>query len=387
MEVDLEQQVAELLLEVGHGADSRPSSRVRRHRRAGRVHRGHGVDGLEHLVGLLQQVAAQRARGSGAGPTGTARAGCGPARRAPPARRPPAPPAGAPTATSGGRARASGRGPPTPPRPTCSSGRPRWWRSVTGPSGAASTDSFTSERTWRLQHWATSSGPRSPAASTAKRSASTRRTPASTGSTPSRAKARSRKETDGWTTTVTSPERHPRVAGQQHHRALGHRRATRARRRRPARRPGRRPPGRPRWPGRRPRRCRPTRSGGRRSGRRRTPAAAGWRPVRRKTWGASASSARVPAVIRSGPAGPRPTTSMRAAAGHGGSARGRGGGRRAGRRTSRRSSRSSRWPDVDPESTGPTGGGQVDRRSAGGSAAQATAAARSGRRSTCRTAG
>ena len=72
--------------------------------------------------------------------------------------------------------------------------------------GAASTDSFTSDSTSRLQHWATSNGPRS-RPSTAKRSASTMRTPASTGSTPNRAKARSRKETEGWTTTVTSPER------------------------------------------------------------------------------------------------------------------------------------------------------------------------------------
>ena len=47
---------------------------------------------------------------------------------------------------------------------TRSSASPRWCRTVTGASGADSTDSLMSDRTEGLQHWATNRGPRSPAA-------------------------------------------------------------------------------------------------------------------------------------------------------------------------------------------------------------------------------
>ena len=53
-----------------------------------------------------------------------------------------------------------------------------------------------------MSHWATSSGPRSPAASTENRWPSTRRTPAASGSTPSAAHARSRNESAGTTSTI-----------------------------------------------------------------------------------------------------------------------------------------------------------------------------------------
>ncbi len=85
---------------------------------------------------------------------------------------------------------------------TDSSGRPKWWSTVTsGPS--PSTASFTSESTALESHWATSSGPRSPVASTAKRRPSITRTPDATGSTASRAHARSRNERPATTSTST----------------------------------------------------------------------------------------------------------------------------------------------------------------------------------------
>ena len=78
-----------------------------------------------------------------------------------------------------------------------------------------------SDSTNAESHWATSSGPRSPAASTAKRWPSTRRTPAASGSTPRRAHARSRNDSDGTTSTLDA-----RVGAQQLHGALGHERRT-----------------------------------------------------------------------------------------------------------------------------------------------------------------
>ena len=90
---------------------------------------------------------------------------------------------------------------------TCSSGSPRWWSRTALRSGsspeASSAASFTSPSTARLWHCATRSGPRSPAASTAKAVASTSRTPASTGSIPRRAQARSRNDSAGTTSTET----------------------------------------------------------------------------------------------------------------------------------------------------------------------------------------
>ena len=64
-------------------------------------------------------------------------------------------------------------------------------------AGSPSTASLTDDSTARDQHCPTSSGPASPAAWTAKRSASTSRTPASAGSTPSRAQASSQKDRPG----------------------------------------------------------------------------------------------------------------------------------------------------------------------------------------------
>ena len=71
--------------------------------------------------------------------------------------------------------------------------------------GADSTESLMADNNDLLQHWATSNGPDRPAASMAKDSPSTTVTPAATGSTPSRTKARSRKDTAGWTTRSTDP--------------------------------------------------------------------------------------------------------------------------------------------------------------------------------------
>ena len=66
-----------------------------------------------------------------------------------------------------------------------------------------STASLISESTARVSHCATSSGPRSPAASTPNRCPSTSRTPAASGSTPSRAHARSRNDSAGRISTST----------------------------------------------------------------------------------------------------------------------------------------------------------------------------------------
>ncbi len=60
-----------------------------------------------------------------------------------------------------------------------------------------------SDSTSLESHWATSIGPRSPAASTANRCPSTRRAPAATGSIPTRAQARSANDIPGTTSTVT----------------------------------------------------------------------------------------------------------------------------------------------------------------------------------------
>ena len=134
-------------------------------------------------------------------------------------RRPPAPPAAGSRATSGGRARRPGRGRPTPPgdrlvgQPEALEHGHRLGRRVvdrqldrrTGPRG--------------VSQWDTSSGPRSPAASTAKRAPSTTRTPSASGSTPRRTQARSRNESPGTTSTSTRPS-----AAEQRHAALGHRR-------------------------------------------------------------------------------------------------------------------------------------------------------------------
>ena len=88
---------------------------------------------------------------------------------------------------------------------TSSSGSPRWWSTVTVSVGVGSTESLIADSTVGLQHWATRSGPDCPAASTANDSPSTTFTPAVTGSTPIRAKARSRKDTAGWTSRTISP--------------------------------------------------------------------------------------------------------------------------------------------------------------------------------------
>ena len=77
-------------------------------------------------------------------------------------------------------------------------------RSALASSPAASSPaSLISDSTARLWHWATSSGPRSPAASTAKAAPSTSRTPAATGSIPNRSQAKSRNEGAATTSTVT----------------------------------------------------------------------------------------------------------------------------------------------------------------------------------------
>ncbi len=63
--------------------------------------------------------------------------------------------------------------------------------------------SLISDSTSTSSHWPTSSGPRSPAASAAKRWPSTRRTPRSTGSMPRRTHARSTKDRAGTNSTAT----------------------------------------------------------------------------------------------------------------------------------------------------------------------------------------
>ena len=92
-----------------------------------------------------------------------------------------------------------------------SSGSPRRCSTVTvSPSSPASVasvasprTSLTSDSTWRSSHWATSNGPRSPAASISNRCPSISRTPRSTGSTPSRVHARSTNDSAGSTSTAT----------------------------------------------------------------------------------------------------------------------------------------------------------------------------------------
>ena len=170
----------------------------------------------------------------------------------------------------------------------------------------ASRASFTSESTWALSHWATSSGPRSPAASTAKRWPSTTRTPTATGSTPRRTQARSRNDSAGSTSTSTrcvGEEQLDGVLGHERRAGHGVEHARRARRRRP---PGaRRSPGRPRRSSRRPRRRR--RRWWRRP--RPRPPDGGW--CAGSARGAASIAASVPAVSRSVPPGPRPTITTR----------------------------------------------------------------------------
>ena len=144
-----------------------------------------------------------------------------------------------------------------------------------------------SDSTWSWSHWPTRSGPRSPAASVAKRRPSTRRAPSATGSTARRAHARSRYDSAGSTSTSTRSS-----ATQQLDGALGD-----------DRRPGHRvedlavlggaPPRAPRrWrrrPRRRSRRCRRGRRRSRRPG---TAAAAGWRRVRSQRCGTACDARR-----------------------------------------------------------------------------------------------
>ena len=122
VEDDLEEQVAQLLLQVVE-AGARLGVEV--------------VEGLEHLVGLLQQVAARACGGSARGPTGTRPAGGARPRRTPPPRRPPGRPA------RGTYSEVRWSGSTTRSRSSqatvviASSGRPRRWSTVTGGTPAA----------------------------------------------------------------------------------------------------------------------------------------------------------------------------------------------------------------------------------------------------------
>ncbi len=204
VEGDLEQQVAQLLLEVGQ-AHRRPRP-ARRSRGGNQL-----VDGLEHLVALLQQVAAQRVVGLLAVPRALDREAWPPARPA--------------AATS-------------PDTGAVSSGtysEVRWSGSTTRSSSAADTSKMRSsvgaqplehhhpaiEGQRRLhplvqsqldlrQHvHASRTGPPAadrarPAASTPKRCPSTTRTPWVIGSMPSRAHARSRNDSAGTSSSSRS---------------------------------------------------------------------------------------------------------------------------------------------------------------------------------------
>ena len=119
-------------------------------------------------------------------------------------------------ATSGGRGRRRGRARPTPPwSPPRRAGRAAAARSRRR-RAASSRASLMSDSTWRVSHWATSSGPRSPAASTANRWPSTMRTPDATGSTPS-ARPRQVEERQ----RRQDPHIDPVVGAEQLDRALG----------------------------------------------------------------------------------------------------------------------------------------------------------------------
>ena len=61
VEVDLEEQIAELLLEMGHRPLGRPV--VRGRVGVDRVQGGQGVDGFQHLVTLFEKVPGQRTVG------------------------------------------------------------------------------------------------------------------------------------------------------------------------------------------------------------------------------------------------------------------------------------------------------------------------------------
>ena len=164
------------------------------------------VDRLEHLVGLLEQVAGERCDGSARDPTGTRVAACAPARR-------------------------SGRARPRRARRSCGIQSAVRWSGSNDRSSSAHATSNTrfvgqaevvqhddrlgrrrrpsideldvGQDRARCRTARPTSGPRSPAASTANRWPSTRRTPAASGSTPSRAQARSRNDSAGTTSTST----------------------------------------------------------------------------------------------------------------------------------------------------------------------------------------
>ena len=128
VEVHLEQQVAELLFEMGHRArllgPARPPAR--RGRPDPRGHRRRDAPARRWPPAPRRTPRAgggPASRGSGARSHGHRAAGCGPARRAGPAPPPPARPAAGSTARSGGRARRTGRARPTPP-PTPLVGQP-----------------------------------------------------------------------------------------------------------------------------------------------------------------------------------------------------------------------------------------------------------------------
>ena len=87
-----------------------------------------GVDGLQDLVGLLEQVPAERGVGLAPVPRAPLAQGADQLVEGAPARRRPERPAAGSTARSGGRARRTGRAPPRRTSKTGSSGRPRWWR-------------------------------------------------------------------------------------------------------------------------------------------------------------------------------------------------------------------------------------------------------------------
>ena len=191
VEHDLEQQVAQLLLEVVAVAAS-----------------GRRLDGLEHLVGLLEQVAGERLRGSARGPTGIARAGCAPARRSGRAR----PPTGAAQLGHPQRREVVGLDGAVEVGP-----RHRAHRLVGQPEALqhghrrapVAVDRQLDRRTARARRVALGDQQRAPLArgldgeAAAVDDARRRRD----GSTPSRTQARSRNESAGTTSTSTRPSR------------------------------------------------------------------------------------------------------------------------------------------------------------------------------------
>ncbi len=141
-------------------------------------------DRFDRFVGLFEHEARERLDGSARRPTGTARAAGARVRRTPPTRARRGRRVTGSTPRSGGLATTRSRS-SHGTVVTDSSGRPEALQhDHVGPVVERELD--LRQHVCALSHWPTSSGPRSPAASAAKRCPSTRRTPAANGSTPRR---------------------------------------------------------------------------------------------------------------------------------------------------------------------------------------------------------